>query len=74
MHAFLDDPEAAAPLTITGWYDADGLAVRHQAPTGEFWQQEHDGLMRLRVTLDPLGNRRRVDFGADGLPSRITED
>jgi YD repeat-containing protein len=67
-------PDAAALLTTTRWYDADGVCVRRQAPTGESWKLQHDGLMRLRVTEDPLGNRRRVDFGADGLPERITEE
>ncbi len=73
-HAFTGDPEAAAALTTTRWYDADGLGVRHQAPTGESWTLEHDALMRPRLTEDPLGNRRRVDYGADGLPVRITEE
>ncbi len=74
VHVFTDDPNAAALLTSTRWYDADGVCVRRQEPTGESWQLQHDGLMRLRVTEDPLGNRRRVDFGPDGLPELITED
>jgi YD repeat-containing protein len=61
-------------LTSTRWYDADGVCVRRQEPTGESWLLEHDGLMRLRVTEDPLGNRHRVDFGVDGLPELITEE
>jgi YD repeat-containing protein len=74
VHAFTDDPDAAALLTSTRWYDADGVCVRRQEPTGESWLLQHDGLMRLRVTEDPLGNRHRVDFGPDGLPELITEE
>jgi YD repeat-containing protein len=48
--------------------------VRREEPTGEAWSLEYDGLMRLRVTEDPLGNRSRVDFGVDGLPELLTDD
>jgi RHS repeat-associated protein len=74
VHAFVADPDDAAALTSTRWHDADGLCVRREEPTGEAWSLEHDGLMRLRVTEDPLGNRSRVDFGVDGLPELVTDD
>ncbi|MBK7829549.1 MAG: RHS repeat protein [Nannocystis sp.] len=74
VHAFVADPDDGAALTSTRWHDADGLCVRRVEPTGEAWSLEYDGLMRLRVTEDPLGNRSRVDFGVNGLPELVTED
>ena len=74
VHAFVADPDDGAALTSTRWHDADGLCVRRVEPTGEAWSLEYDGLMRLRVTEDPLGNRGRVDFGVNGLPELVTED
>ena len=74
VHAFVADPDDEAALTSTRWHDADALCVRREEPTGEAWLLEYDGLMRLRVTEDPLGNRSRVDFGVDGLPELVTEE
>ena len=74
VHAFTDDPNAAAELTTTRWYDADGLCVRYQEPTGESWHYQYDGLMRLRLAEDPLGNSRLFDFGAGGHLETVTEE
>jgi RHS repeat-associated protein len=70
---FEADPTTAVPLTEIKWYDRDGRCVRRVTPTGGEWIYAYDGRGRLTSTTDAVGNVKTVTYGADGLPSRVSE-
>jgi RHS repeat-associated protein len=71
LHAYVDDPSAAAILTQASWYDRDGLCVRRDGPYGAHQTSVYDGCGRIVRSDEAGAGAVLTTYGPDGLPSGV---